>query len=718
MPLGRGDRRSSRQEEHSEAGTLPVSDPWAVSMSAERSLGARVVLVAAAVSIGVLGSVHSVAQSRSGAPASTQVNAAPRAKSGAPLRAIFYSAAPVTSKRARLPASAARLGLRARIARDLAALRWARADAAIVPWSPSPAADRKFGAVLAVIRSSHARLHAAALIRQQGALSKVSALASKRASGPAYLRVGKRPALFVALSNRARRSCAEARRWRVAASAYWLAQATFAGYAACQGAADAWYSDAHSTRGSRAPGTYLIRPGIWLSSAKVPRLRRTVPAWKATVQRMNSSGARVQLIDSLDDWAHGTAIEPSRSWPSHSGFGRYLDALHAHPTAHAPFDALPTVASVAFSGATARTVAVVANVAPGSDASKWWVEYGSTTAYGQAGPPVAVRASRSPKPATTTLTGLAPAVTYHARVVVASAAGVIASRDTTFATLAEARAMRVAAAGDIACDPASSAFKGGAGTSTECHQGGVSNAILAGGYDAVLALGDTQYNSGTASQYAGSYEPSWGRFRAITHPAVGNHEYGSPNAAPYFAYFGVAAGDPAKGYYSYDLGAWHIIVLNANCTQIGGCHAGSAQELWLRSDLAAHPVGCTLAYWHQPRFSSGQHGDDTLTSAFWDDLYAAGAELVLSGHDHDYERFAPQTNQAARDDARGIREFVVGTGGVNHMTFKPPIHANSEVRDASTFGYLELTLSDGSYAWKFVPDPPGGFTDAGTGTCH
>ncbi len=677
-------------------------------MNAAARFRRRVVLVAAAVSIVVLGSVSGVAQSRYGAPASTRVSSTSRAQSGAPLRAIFYTAAPVRSRSgAGRPASAARYGPGTKIARHLAALGWARADAAIVPWSPSSAADRKFGAVLAAIRSAHAHVRAVALIDQHGALSQISALTSKRASAHAYLRVGTRPALFVALADRARRSCAEARRWRVAASEFWLAQATFGGYMACRGAADAWFSDAAYTRSSRAPGTYLIRPGIWLSGAKVPRLRRSVASWKATVQRMNSSGARMQLIDSLDDWAQGTAIEPSKAWPSRSAFGSYLDALHAHSPAHAPLDALPTVASVAISGATVHTVSVVANLAPGSDASTWWVEYGATSAYGQAAPPVSVAASSSPKPATTALTALAPATTYHARVVIASTAGVVASDDATFTTLEESRAMRVAAAGDIACDPASSAFNGGAGTSTECHQVGVSNAILAGGYDAVLALGDTQYNSGTASQFADSYQPSWGRFLAITHPAVGNHEYGSPNAAPYFAYFGAAAGDPAKGYYSYDLGAWHMIVLNANCTKIGGCHAGSDQEAWLRSDLTAHPLGCTLAYWHQPRFSSGQHGDDILTSAFWDDLYTAGAELVLNGHDHDYERFAPQTNQGVRDDARGIREFVVGTGGENHTTFKAAIEPTSEVRDANTFGFLDLTLSDGAYTWKFVSDPPG-----------
>jgi hypothetical protein len=260
-------------------------------------------------------------------------------------------------------------------------------------------------------------------------------------------------------------------------------------------------------------------------------------------------------------------------------------------------------------------------------------------------------------------------------------------------------------------------FNGGAGTATECHQLGVSDAILAGGYAAVLPLGDVQYNSGTAAEFAGSYQPSWGRLKAITRPAVGNHEYGSPGAAPYFHYFGAAAGDPEKGYYSYDLGSWHLIALNSNCAQIDGCSDGSPQERWLLADLAAHPVRCTLAYWHHPRFSSGQNGDAASMDTIWRDLNAAGVDVVLNGHDHDYERFAPQDADGQRNDATGIREFVVGTGGKNHMAFKA-IEPNSEVHDTSSFGFLDLTLGDGGYSWRFVSDPPGGLSDSGTGTCH
>ena len=195
----------------------------------------------------------------------------------------------------------------------------------------------------------------------------------------------------------------------------------------------------------------------------------------------------------------------------------------------------------------------------------------------------------------------------------------------------------------------------------------------------VAALGDLVYENATASDFAACYTPSWGRFKARTRPAAGNHEYNTPGAAPYYAYFGAAAGDPAKGYYSYDAGSWHVVVLNSNCGGVGGCDDNSPQVSWLRADLAAHPSFCTLAYWHHPRFSSGQIGSDAMTDAFWDALYAARADLVLVGHDHDYERFAPQTPKGVADAKLGLREFVVGTGGRIHFVMRTPI-ANSEVR--------------------------------------
>ncbi len=233
----------------------------------------------------------------------------------------------------------------------------------------------------------------------------------------------------------------------------------------------------------------------------------------------------------------------------------------------------------------------------------------------------------------------------------------------------------------------------------------------------VMAVGDLAYPDGSKENFA-CYERTWGRAKSRTRPAPGNHEFHSSGATPYFDYFGPVAGDSKTGYYSYELGTWHIIVLNSECKDVGGCDSGSPQEKWLRADLAAHPAACTLAYWHKPLFSSGSaHGNDLTVKPLFQTLYEANADLVVGGHDHDYERFAPQTPDGAADPVRGIREFVVGTGGKNHRPFGEP-KPNSEVRDATAFGVLKLTLKPGGYDWQFVPEAGKSFTDSGTGVCH
>ena len=236
---------------------------------------------------------------------------------------------------------------------------------------------------------------------------------------------------------------------------------------------------------------------------------------------------------------------------------------------------------------------------------------------------------------------------------------------------------------------------------------------------AIAALGDNVYDSGTPQEFTTCYTPSWGRHKSRTRPAVGNHEYGTAGAAGYFGYFGGAAGDPSKGYYSYDLGSWHIVVINSNCTQVaGGCGSGSPQEQWLRADLAAHPATCTLAYWHHPRFSSSSgHGSTPEMTPIWQALYEHGADVVLSGHDHTYERFSPQDSAGNLDRDRGIRQFVVGTGGRSHYGFGTVL-PQSEVRNGDTFGVLRLTLHPSGYDWQFIPEPGKTFTDTGSGTCH
>jgi chitodextrinase len=288
----------------------------------------------------------------------------------------------------------------------------------------------------------------------------------------------------------------------------------------------------------------------------------------------------------------------------------------------------------------------------------------------------------------------------------------------------------IAAAGDIACDPADSNFNGGLGVSNGCRQRATSDLLVSAGLSGVLALGDNQYYCGSYQAFVGSYDQSWGRVKSMTYPSVGNHEYlthgGSgastgcdatnTGAAGYYQYFGAAAGDPSKGYYSFNIGAWHLISLNTQCSSVGGCSASSPQGQWLTADLNAHPNMCTLAFFHIPLFSSGGRASSNA-SGMWQVLYAHRADVILNGHDHIYERFAPQTPTGTLDAANGIREFIVGTGGAN-LTSLASTAGNSEVRNASTFGILALTLHPTGYNWTFVPEAGKTFTDAGSGTCH
>jgi hypothetical protein len=243
-------------------------------------------------------------------------------------------------------------------------------------------------------------------------------------------------------------------------------------------------------------------------------------------------------------------------------------------------------------------------------------------------------------------------------------------------------------------------------------------------------LGDDQYECGQFADFMDRYDPSWGRLRAISKPAIGNHEYnlqcpGAVDGAPgYWAYYGPIGNpqDPSctnmcQGYYSYDVGSWHIIAINSNCSKAGGCSAGSPQEVWLKNDLATHQNSCVLAYWHHPLFSSGQIGNINWTLDMWKDLYAAGADVVLNGHDHNYERFAPQTPTGTLDNTFGIREFVVGTGGRNTSAMGTT-KANSQIFDRSSFGVLKMTLKPNGYDWEFVPIPGNTLHDSGSGTCH
>jgi hypothetical protein len=279
----------------------------------------------------------------------------------------------------------------------------------------------------------------------------------------------------------------------------------------------------------------------------------------------------------------------------------------------------------------------------------------------------------------------------------------------------------IMAAGDISC--ASQVQK-----AETCHQAGTADLLRQQrdspeGLAAVMPLGDNQYSSGTLTSYLTYFATTWGQVADRIFPVPGNHEYNTKAAQGYYDYFnGVGqrtgrAGERDKGYYSYDIGDWHLVALNSNCAFVDGCAAGSPQAAWLSADLAAHPAACILAYWHHPRFNSGHHGDAVEMTGFWQALAKAGADIVLSGHDHLYERFAPQTASGGADPTHGIRQFTVGTGGHSHDAFTS-LKPNSEVRMNDTFGVLKVTLHRGSYAWAFVPEAGGSFTDTGSQPCH
>ena len=281
---------------------------------------------------------------------------------------------------------------------------------------------------------------------------------------------------------------------------------------------------------------------------------------------------------------------------------------------------------------------------------------------------------------------------------------------TTTTTQPPQDGIAIAAMGDLSC-------RNGLGTNaTNCRQNAISDMVVNDpSIKAFIALGDLQYESGELANFQGAYEQSYGRVKDITYPNPGNHEYGTPGASGYYTYFGAKAGDPTKGYYSFDIGTqWHVVLLNGNC-DIVSCAAGSTQTQWLDADLTTNTRPCVIAGWHQPRWSSGhEHGNDASFAPFWNTLQAHNAEVVLNGHEHSYERFAPQLPNGVASE-NGIREFVPGTGGRSLYTFNAPV-TNSVVR-LSTFGMFKMVLGDGVYSWQFIGES-GTVFDSGTGTCH
>jgi hypothetical protein len=257
----------------------------------------------------------------------------------------------------------------------------------------------------------------------------------------------------------------------------------------------------------------------------------------------------------------------------------------------------------------------------------------------------------------------------------------------------------IAAAGDIA----------GSGTGDEA----TARLLDSIAPTAVLTTGDNAYESGTLAEFNSFYDPTWGRHRTVTHPVPGNHEYHTAGAAGYFDYFGAAAGDRARGYYSYNIGAWHLIALNSEIAH----DAGSVQVAWLKSDLAASTAKCTLAYWHKPRFTAGNYSDFPEYTPFWQALWDANADIVLAGHDHNYQRYTPLNPSGIADSARGLREFVIGTGGRSHYALRAD--NRRAAGNATAFGVLKLTLHPASFDFSFVPEAGQSYSDSGSAiACH
>jgi hypothetical protein len=258
-----------------------------------------------------------------------------------------------------------------------------------------------------------------------------------------------------------------------------------------------------------------------------------------------------------------------------------------------------------------------------------------------------------------------------------------------------------------------------AGDIAGCHWKGDERtaALIAARPGLVMTAGDNVYPSGTLRQYRNCYAPSWGEFRGRTRPVPGNHDWLSGGSG-YFTYYGSAAGPRNRGYYAFSTRTWRVYALTSDCSRVGGCGPGSAQYRWLKADLAANPQRCVMAVWHHPRFSSGEDGNNLRVAPLVKLLFEADADLVINGHSHAYERFAPARPNGQVDRERGIRQIVVGTGGAPLGEFEHPRPAHSEVRNRTTYGVLQLTLSWNRFAWEFLPVPGSRFHDQGQGSCH
>lgn len=485
----------------------------------------------------------------------------------------------------------------------------------------------------------------------QSDLAHLKALAD--AYGDTWQRANGKPVLFVYNANDL--TCAIADKWKQAAPDWYIDLKVFAGYRNCATQPDSWHQYAPtSVLDKQLPYAATVSPGYWLHGSAAPRLARDPARFAQNVSDWKATGAQWQLLTTFNEEGEGSAVEPMTQWESPSGYGTYLDILHGTVVDPPPTTTTTTVAPTTTVPATTTTT-------------------------------VAPTTTTTVPPTTTTLPPPPP---------------------TTVPPPAD---ITIAAAGDISCPSPD------VGAANTCAQGRVSDVILGLNPNAVLTLGDTQYESGELANFQAFYDPTFGRFKNITYPAIGNHEYLTANAAGFKTYFADRLPPDGRPYYSYNLGAWHFATVDSDCSKIsaGSCNVGGTQYNWLQQDLAANAGKPTIVYWHHPRWSSGQHGDNTFMTPIWNLLVGDhDVQLVLSGHDHDYERFGRMGPSGP--DPSGLREFVVGTGGKNHYCAVDTHNPGREIWDCSSYGALSMTLhADGSYDWKFV-HATGSFTDLGT----
>jgi hypothetical protein len=549
------------------------------------------------------------------------------------------------------------------LATHMAQAKWAGLDAVIASWwGPGTPTDTRLPALLDAAQGQGVAVTPyyeregqtvnPTVADIQADLVRLRSLASH----PAWLHVGGKPVLFVYNQNDT--TCAITEKWRQAAGTDWyLNLKVFSGYKACPVQPDSWHQYGPTTRlHNHSPFAMNVSPGFFKFNEAAPRLARDLNQFKIDLSTMADAAVQWKLVTSFNEWGEGTSVEPAVEWQSANGEGDYLTAMRQVFVEGQRFKVQPTT--------TASPTPTSATPTP----------------------------SPSPSPTPTPSPSPSPSPTP---------------------TQPPDAPVTIAAAGDVSCEPGPVLDP-----KVRCAEPLTADTIMAMTPAGVLALGDLQYTVGALSAFQSEYDPAWGRFKSRTYPAPGNHEWGTANAQGYRDYF--ATGAPpqvnvTKLYYSYDLGAWHFVSLDSDCKGPGGCTATGEQTTWLKQDLAANDGKPTIAYWHHPRYTSDSRGDNAFMAPTWDVLFAdRDVQLALSGHTHHYERFAPMG--ATGPDPTGLRQFVVGTGGRNHICPPAAKHTGSQITDCTTFGVLKLTLNtDGSYGWQFVAAAGAGtFTDSGT----